>query len=120
MAEVVVIGAGFAGCAAAISAAKAGARVTLLERMDMLTGIGLAGGVMRTNGRFTATEEMIALGGGDMFEVCDSITRHRAISYHGHDHLSLYDVLKIESATEARPDLLMSGMSFGASWKCAP
>jgi hypothetical protein len=100
MANVVVIGAGFAGCAAAISAAKAGAKVTLLERMDMLTGIGLAAGVMRTNGRFTATEEMIALGGGDMFEVCDSIARHHAIHYPGHAHMSLYDVLKIESATE--------------------
>jgi hypothetical protein len=100
VAEMVVIGAGFAGCAAAISAAKAGAKVTLLERMDMLTGIGLAAGVMRTNGRFTAAEEMIAMGGGDMFEVCDSITRHHAICYPGQDHLSLYDVLKIESATE--------------------
>ena len=99
MAEIVVIGAGFAGCAAAISAAKAGAKVTLLERMDMLTGIGLAGGVMRTNGRFTATEEMIALGGGDMFEACDSINRH-FIEIPDWGNASLYDVLKIEGATE--------------------
>jgi hypothetical protein len=99
VAEIVVIGAGFAGCAAAISAAKAGAKVTLLERMDMLTGIGLAGGVMRTNGRFTATEEMIAMGGGDMFEACDSITRH-FIEIPDWGNASLYDVLKIESATE--------------------
>jgi len=99
VAEIVVIGAGFAGCAAAISAAKAGAKVTLLERMDMLTGIGLAGGVMRMNGRFTAAEEMIALGGGDMFEVCDSITRHH-FEVPGWKHATLYDALKIESATE--------------------
>lgn len=101
MAEVVVIGAGFAGCAAAIQAGKMGAKVTLLERMDMLTGIGLAGGVMRNNGRFTATEEMIAMGGGEMFNVTDSINLHVFDVPPGWKHAHIYNVLKIEATTEA-------------------
>ncbi|TPB28043.1 FAD-dependent oxidoreductase, partial [Burkholderia pseudomallei] len=62
MAKVVVIGGGWAGCAAAISARKAGAEVTILERTDLLLGLGNVGGIMRNNGRYTATEEAIALG----------------------------------------------------------
>ncbi len=99
MANVIIIGAGFAGCAAAIAAAKAGATVTLLERINMLTGIGLVGGLMRNNGRFTATEEMIAMGGGEVFQACDSVTRH-IFDYPGYKHAWLYDMLAIEGAVE--------------------
>lgn len=98
MAQVVVIGGGWAGCAAALAAARAGAGVTLLERTDCLLGTGLVGGIMRNNGRFTATEEAIALGGGDLFEICDRVSRHRNIEFPGHKHASLYDVSKIEPA----------------------
>ena len=38
--KVVVIGGGWAGCAAALSAAKQGAEVMLAERTDMLLGTG--------------------------------------------------------------------------------
>lgn len=98
MAQVAVIGGGWAGCAAALAATRAGARVTLLERTDCLLGTGLVGGIMRNNGRFTATEEAIALGGGDLFEICDRVSRHRNIEFPGHKHASLYDVSKIEPA----------------------
>ena len=54
--KIVVIGGGWAGCAAALTAAKAGADVTLLERTDMLLGTGLVGGIFRNNGRYTAAE----------------------------------------------------------------
>ena len=40
MAKVVVVGGGWAGCAAAISAAKAGADVVILEKTDLLVGLG--------------------------------------------------------------------------------
>ena len=76
MPKVVVIGGGWAGCGSALSAKKAGAEVVLLERTDMLLGTGLVGGIMRNNGRFTATEEMIAMGGGELFQVTDSVARH--------------------------------------------
>lgn len=92
MVKVVVIGGGWSGCAAAISARKAGAEVTLLERTDMLLGTGLVGGIMRNNGRFTATEEMIAMGGGDLFDICDKSARHTNIEFPGHKHANLYDI----------------------------
>ncbi|MTV48056.1 FAD-dependent oxidoreductase [Heliobacillus mobilis] len=102
MAKVVVVGGGWAGCAAAIAAAKAGADVVMLERTDMLLGTGLVGGIMRNNGRFTATEEMFAMGGGDLFEVCDQVSRHKNIEFPGHKHANLYDVAKVEPAVRNR------------------
>jgi glycine/D-amino acid oxidase-like deaminating enzyme len=56
--KVVVVGGGWSGCGAALSAAKQGAEVVLIERTDMLLGTGLVGGIMRNNGRFTAAEEL--------------------------------------------------------------
>jgi len=92
--QVVIVGGGWSGCAAALAAAKAGAEVTLLERTDMILGTGLVGGIMRNNGRFTATEEMIAMGAGELFEVCDQTARHKNIHFPGHQHASLYDIAK--------------------------
>jgi hypothetical protein len=97
MVEVVVIGGGWSGCAAAVSVKKAGGRVTLLERTDMLLGTGLIGGIMRNNGRFTAAEEMIALGGGDLFQICDRTAKHTNVDFPGHQHALLYDVVRIHS-----------------------
>ncbi|NTW72010.1 MAG: FAD-dependent oxidoreductase [Eubacteriaceae bacterium] len=94
MPKIIIIGGGWAGCAAALGAAKAGAQVTLLERTDMLLGTGLVGGIMRNNGRFTATEEMIAMGGGDLLRICDGTARHSNIEFPGHKHASLYDIAK--------------------------
>ena len=65
----------------------------------MLTGIGLVGGVMRNNGRFTAAEEMIALGGGEVFEACDSVSRFD-LAVPGWAHASIYDAIKLESVFE--------------------
>jgi hypothetical protein len=92
MRKVIVVGGGWSGCAAAISARKAGAEVTVLERTDMLLGTGLVGGIMRNNGRHTATEEIIAMGGGDLFEICDRTARHKNIQFPGHKHANLYDI----------------------------
>ena len=68
MAKVVIIGGGWAGCAAAITAKKAGADVLILEKTDLLLGLGNVGGIMRNNGRYSATEEAIALGARELFE----------------------------------------------------
>ncbi len=94
MVKVVIVGGGWSGCAAAIAAVKAGGQVTLLERTDMLLGTGLVGGIMRNNGRFTAAEEMIALGGGDLFQICDRNARHKNVNFPGHNHAILYDIVK--------------------------
>lgn len=97
MAKVVVIGGGWAGCAAAISAKKAGADVVILERTDMLLGLGNVGGIMRNNGRYTAAEEVIALGAGELFNITDSYYTHKDIDFPGHKHATIYDVTKIET-----------------------
>lgn len=97
MYKVVIIGAGWAGCAAAVTAKKAGAEVTLLERTDMILGLGNVGGIMRNNGRYTAAEESIHLGAGDLFQITDKLSRHVNIDFPGHKHASLYDVSKIEA-----------------------
>jgi len=95
---VVVVGGGWAGCAAAYAASAAGAAVTLVEKTDMLLGTGLVGGIMRNNGRFTAAEEVIALGGGDFFGLIDGLATHRGVDFPGHRHATLYDVTRIEPA----------------------
>lgn len=94
--KVIIIGGGWAGCAAAISAKKAGADVCIYEKTDMLLGLGNVGGIMRNNGRYTATEELINLGCGDLFNITDANTRHKNINFPGHVHAWLYDVNKIE------------------------
>jgi len=94
--NVIIIGGGWAGCAAALSAKKAGANVTLIERTDMLVGLGNVGGIMRNNGRFTATEENIYLGASELFQITDQASRHSNINFPGHKHASLYDVTKVE------------------------
>jgi hypothetical protein len=94
--KIVVIGGGWSGCAAAIAAARQGAEVTLLERTDMILGTGLVGGIFRNNGRFTAAEEMIAMGGGEMFHAMDACTTHTNIEFPGHKHASLYNIATIE------------------------
>src|SRR5208283_1235966 len=94
--KVVIIGGGWAGCSAAISARKQGAQVTLIERTDMLLGTGLVGGIMRNNGRLTATEEMVAMSGGELFQLTEQNSLHRNIEFPGHHHASLYNVATME------------------------
>lgn len=94
--KVIIIGGGWAGCAAAITAIKAGGEVHIYERTDMLLGLGNVGGIMRNNGRFTASEEIIAMGGGELINITDSLSRHKNIDFPGHKHAWLYDVNKIE------------------------
>lgn len=89
MKTVVIIGGGWAGCAASISAKKAGANVIILERTDMLLGLGNVGGIMRNNGRYTAAEESILLGGRELFELADKYSRHKNIDFPGHKHVWL-------------------------------
>lgn len=96
MCNVVIIGGGWAGCAASITARKAGAEVTLVEKTDMLLGLGNVGGIMRNNGRYTAAEENIFLGANELFEITDRLSRHTNIDFPGHKHASLYDVTKVE------------------------
>ena len=98
MPKVVVIGGGWAGCAASISAKKAGCEVVLLERTDLLIGLGNVGGIMRNNGRYTACEEAIALGANELFNITDKYAIHTNIDFPGHNHATIYNVTKVEPA----------------------
>ncbi|MDP2725993.1 MAG: FAD-dependent oxidoreductase, partial [Dehalococcoidia bacterium] len=91
MVRAVVVGGGIAGCAAALSAAKAGAQVTLIEKTDLLIGGAIRAGHMNVAGRVTVAEEMKALGGGDLFQALESIVLHRA-SVWGDPHAYIYNV----------------------------
>ena len=108
MPRIVIIGGGWAGCAAALSARKAGAEVVVVEKTDCLLGTGLVGGIIRNNGRFTAAEEMVAMGGGDLFRLADQAARHTNIEFPGHKHATLYDVALMEPAV--RRHLLEQGV----------
>lgn len=96
MIRVVVIGGGWSGCAAALTSRFAGAEVIVLEKTDMLLGLGNVGGIMRNNGRYTAAEEIINLGAGELIDITDRCARHTNVSFPGHNHASLYDVTRIE------------------------
>lgn len=101
MARIVVVGGGWAGVGAALAARYAGAEVVLLERTDMLLGTGLVGGIIRNNGRWTATAEHIALGMGELWDTIDQNLRHRNVEFPGHKHADLYDVSVMEPAIRA-------------------
>ena len=96
MSRVVVAGGGWSGVSAALSAKKAGAEVVLVEKTDLILGAGNVGGIFRNNGRFTAAEEMKALGAGELFSVMDDCAIHVNVAFPGHEHASLYDVNQIE------------------------
>jgi len=96
--RVIIIGGGWSGVAAAVSAKKAGADVEIIERTDLLLGLGNVGGIMRNNGRYTAAEENIAMGARELFDITDRLSRHRGIDFPGHSHASLYDVMLVEPA----------------------
>ncbi|MGL5087009.1 MAG: FAD-dependent oxidoreductase, partial [Clostridium sp.] len=94
--KIIIIGGGWAGCASALQGIKSGAEVLLYERTDLLLGVGNVGGIMRNNGRFTASEELINLGAGEFIEVMDAITIHKNMEFPGHKHAWLSDVCKAE------------------------
>jgi hypothetical protein len=106
--KVIIIGGGWAGCAAAITAKKAGAEVAIYEKTDLLLGVGNVGGIMRNNGRYTAAEELINLGAGELIHLTDNNARHKNIDFPEHKHATLCDVNKLEP--EVRRYLLNLGI----------
>lgn len=62
----------------------------------MLLGLGNVGGIMRNNGRYTASEELKFLGAPDLIDIVDKCARHKDIEFPGHKHATLYDVNIIE------------------------
>jgi hypothetical protein len=104
--KVIIVGGGWSGCAAAVTCKKAGADVTIIEKTDLLLGLGNVGGIMRNNGRYTASEELIALGAGDLIEITDKVSVHKNIDFPGHKHATLYNVNLIEGEVRKYLDSL--------------
>lgn len=99
MDTIVVIGGGWAGCAAALAARRNQTKhVILLERTDLLLGCGLAGGIMRNNGRHTAAEELRLLGAGELIDAADKAATHVGLDFPGHNHATLYATSRMEPA----------------------
>jgi len=73
MAKIVIVGGGISGCGAALTAVKAGAEVTLLERTDMLLGSALVAGNCDQAGRYTLSLEAEAMGAGEIRDALKSI-----------------------------------------------
>ncbi|MBE6052522.1 MAG: FAD-dependent oxidoreductase [Clostridium sartagoforme] len=107
--KVIVIGGGFAGCQAAIQARKMNTEVHIIERTDMLLGVGNVGGIMRNNGRFTAAEELCFLGANEIIDIMDRLSLHKNIDFTGHKHASLTDIGKAEP--EIRRYILSLGIN---------
>ncbi|MFC1968297.1 FAD-dependent oxidoreductase [Chloroflexota bacterium] len=97
--RIIVVGGGFSGCGAAITAAKVGAEVMLLERMDMLSGAGLRAGRMNYNGKMAIAEEAKAMGAGDIFEALESITLHQG-NIVDEEGAYIYDFAKVDPAMQ--------------------
>ncbi|MBI2303556.1 MAG: FAD-dependent oxidoreductase [Chloroflexi bacterium] len=76
MRQVVVVGGGFAGCAAALTARQAGMEVVLIEKMDQLSGLGPWTGQLLT---WIARQEVLLTGGGgaQILNLLDSLAIHR-------------------------------------------
>lgn len=104
MGKIIVVGGGWSGVAAAVAARKTGNEVTLLERTDLLLGLGNVGGIMRNNGRYTAAEENIAMGAWELFDITDRCAVHKNVDFPGHSHASFYNVMKVEPMVRALLD----------------
>jgi len=104
-ADVVVIGAGGAGLAAAVSAHQNGARVLVLEKMPMV-----GGNTIRSGAAYNAVDpkRQSALG------IEDSIEKHYIQTYEGGDRLGKPELIRtlIEKAYPALEWLESMGMKF--------
>jgi hypothetical protein len=98
MARVAIIGGGMAGCAAALSAVKAGAEVILFERSDILGGLSLVAGTFGANGQLTGMEEAAAMGAHEIPELLRGLVLHENVLMSGKEHVFLYDCRKSASA----------------------
>ncbi|MBI2305562.1 MAG: FAD-dependent oxidoreductase [Chloroflexi bacterium] len=95
MAQVVVVGGGVAGCAAALTARKAGCQVELIERMDSLSGLGPWTGQLLT---WILRQEAKLLDGGtsDIIHLMESLAIHTKPEFDVPKGNVTFDVTKIE------------------------
>ncbi len=123
--DVVVCGGGLAGVGAAIAAARGGARTLLIERLEILGGLGSSGGV----GNFCYGDDSLPNGQGKVFaDIWGGLVAYQAMGTvhgwtprhhppwfynHSFDHQVLPIVLQ-ELAEQAGVDLLFATDVIGA------
>jgi len=95
--KVVIVGGGPAGCSAAVSAKRLGADVVLIERMNRLGGLGTQAGIYWFPVADVALTEDKELGGGDLFDLLDSIAVHRKVQIPHWTTISTYNIMKLDS-----------------------
>ncbi|MBI2874843.1 MAG: FAD-dependent oxidoreductase [Firmicutes bacterium] len=96
MAKVVVVGGGWAGCGAAAAAAKLGMETVLLEKIDHLLGAGFMAGLTSTNAKYTAINEVKAMGAPEIFEADEAAILYRNPRVPSTENGYLYDIFKCE------------------------
>ncbi|MBI2304048.1 MAG: FAD-dependent oxidoreductase [Chloroflexi bacterium] len=99
MKRVVVVGGGFAGCSAAVTAARAGAQTILIERKNTLSGLGPWTGHIVT---WVARQETKLLGGGgkDVLEALESVTIHEGSALGAPAHVIAFDATRSDALME--------------------
>ena len=95
--RVVVVGGGPGGFSAAIVANKVGAEVILIERTNALGGFGLVAGVAKRGAASYVVAEEKALGGADLNDIFLSIAVHKDIVMPEGEHVSTYNITKLDS-----------------------
>ena len=95
--KVVIVGGGPSGFSAAVLAKKAGADIILIERMNVLGGVGFQAGTYKLLASDVAVTEERALGGGDLFDVFENIALHKEINLPGRGLCSTYEITKLDS-----------------------
>ncbi len=113
MPRVIVVGGGLAGCGAALAAVKAGARVTIVERTDMLAGLAVRAGETNGNGWFVAHHELRFMGAGELSDALQSIKLHDGVTFpDARRHVFIYNTGRLEAlvkriVTEAGVEVLL-------------
>lgn len=113
--DVVVVGGGMGGVAAAITASRAGARVLLVERFSVLGGMGTAGMVGALCGLYASGPGRLPVPGTVSWEIVERLDRRSAckrVSARDMTYVVHYDVGELirildELVTESRVDVML-------------
>ena len=74
--KVIIVGGGWSGCAAAISAKKAGADVTVIEKPVLWLGLEKVGGKMRIIVENKEQKELMDFVAGDFIKILEKVSFH--------------------------------------------
>ncbi|MBI2873478.1 MAG: FAD-dependent oxidoreductase [Firmicutes bacterium] len=96
MPRVVIVGGGFSGCAAAVTAAKMGVETVLVEKSDYLLGVGNMAGICDINGERVGVMECEEMGAGEVFEVSRNAVKYHNVPIPHLEGSILYDLFKAE------------------------